>query len=65
MRSLRIDVVILNTISETDVGIEGYIILYGLALYNISEEDHNIPEKDIFVIRRVRKYIFHNHINLT
>ena len=42
---------------QTDVGILGYIILYGITLYNISDEDllkAKIPEKDILVIKKVR-----------
>ena len=42
---------------QTDVGILGYIILYGITLYNISDEDllkEKIPEKDILVIKWVR-----------
>ena len=48
---------VFKIISLTDVGIEGYILLYGLAVYNISEEEQinfEIPEKDMFVIRKVR-----------
>ena len=48
---------VFKIISLTDVGIEGYILLYGLAVYNISEEEQTnfeIPEKDMFVIRKVR-----------
>ena len=51
---------VFKIISLTDVGIEGYILLYGLAVYNISEEEQTnfeIPEKDMFVIRKVREWL--------
>ena len=41
----------------------GYIILYGLTLFNISPEEllqSEIPEKDIIVIKRVRIVIFYD-----
>ena len=40
----------------------GYVILYGLTLFNISPEELNmseIPEKDIAVIKRVRIILFY------
>ena len=47
----------LRSLYSIDVGILGYIILYGLTLFNISPEEllqSEVPEKDIVVIRRVR-----------
>ena len=40
----------------TDVGILGYIVLYSLNLYNVSDEtlqDWNTPDKDITIIKNV------------
>ena len=40
----------------------GYVILYGLTLFNISPEEliiSEIPEKDIAVIKRVRIVLFY------
>ena len=40
---------------QIDLGILGYIILYGVTLYDISDEELlQLPKKDVLVIRRVK-----------
>ena len=44
----------LDLIIFLDVGILGYILIYGLLFYTISdEEDFQMPENDIYLIKRV------------
>merc|ERR1711953_579100 len=53
--------------SLKDVGIMGYIILYGLTLFNISPEEllqAEIPEKDIAVIKKVRIFFYKLSLHL-
>ena len=42
-----------------DIGILGYIVLYSLTLYNVSDEtlqDWKTPEKDIKTVKKVLKF---------
>ena len=44
------------TLNFVDIGILGYIVLYSLTLYNVSDEilqDWQTPEKDIKTIKKV------------
>ena len=50
------------TLKFVDIGILGYIVLYSLTLYNVSDEtlqDWKTPEKDIKTVKKVFK-IFEN-----
>ena len=45
------------TLNFVDIGILGYIVLYGLTLYNVSDETLHYwqtPDKDIKTIKKVK-----------
>ena len=44
----------LDLIIYLDVGILGYILIYGLLFYTISdEEDFQMPKNDLYLIKKV------------
>ena len=50
-----------------DVGVSGYILLYCLNLYNVSDETlkrWNTPKKDIATVKKVQLQAIHNVFHL-